>query len=317
MPQKQHYVPEVYLKHFTKKGIFFSAKPKSINYKFPLKKYPGQVCYLKDFYNLTNHEKQIDYIEKKAFNYESEKLNLLFSNFKNRTPILTPEHHSEIIDIYLSLKHRNPYFRRFLKEFNVESILNKQIEELKEKKNIIEKLSQKPFEQLMAEIKFSILSDTELPDWNHKNAIVQHSEGLNIPINEAKEKLLLFQLTILEPLNAEDYFITSDNPGFSVLEDVKIYNTNFGNFDVVGFPINSKQLLTFYKRKDLLDKSPHVQYLKIPTTSVFIINECSAINSIEYIFCENREYLDKFTKQYQSIHPPNPAGARLQPRDKL
>lgn len=269
-----------------------------------MKKFPVQVCYLSNFYDLNNHEKQADYIERKAFQYEPKNLKDIFEGFTNKVQILTSKNHDEIINIYLSLKHRNPCFRNFLKEFNIEPLIDSEIEELKKEKDLIEKIAKKSFEELMAKIKSGIISDKELPDRNHKNAIIQQSEGINTPINEVKEKLLHFQITILEPLNIEDYFITSDNPGFTILKD-KIYNTNFGKFDAIGFPINSKQILVFSRKNGPLDKTPTVKYLKIPKNSIHIINQYSAITSMKYIFCEDREYLHKFTLKFQSSYADN------------
>lgn len=80
MSQRQHYVPQIYLKQFTVdlNGFFFRAKPKPYSAGGISKRHINNVCYLEDFYVFQNADvleklpgQDANFIETNAFKYET------------------------------------------------------------------------------------------------------------------------------------------------------------------------------------------------------------------------------------------------------
>ena len=289
MAEKQHYVPKVYLKHFTEDGHFYSATAKGKYYSGPQKKHTNEVCYISDFYDQKNlqEESKIKFIERNAFSYEDRDLSRIFRLFIEKSKFISKPDHQKLIEMYLSIKHRNLFIRNFFKQTNYEKIVDKEISKFYTYKDVLEELAQKPFVELVENIKRGILDDKEIGDTFHKESIVRQKDEINLPINDVQRYLSKLRIFILEPVEQEDYFITSDNPGFTIVDKVKVFNTNFGRFDAVGFPLNSKQLMFLTTNDDShpLNVSKKIHYRKIASEFVFEYNTCSTFNSISYILC--------------------------------
>lgn len=304
--EKQHYVPEVYLKHFTRKGQFFSSTPKLEHYNKPKKKYPSQVCYLPDFYEFTkaNENSLKRLIESKAFAYENKDLANTFSIIDRKSAFISRSNYKKLIHIYLSLKHRNLYMRNLFLNYESTESLDQLINEYRPFRDTIEHLAKKPFDEFMGQIKKSILEDPYFGELAHHQAILRHASGTNEPVNDARKVLTKLRIHVFEPLNKDDFFVTSDNPGFTIVDKNKVFNTNYGRFDAVGFPITPKRLLFLAHRDNHhnLEVRRSIHYLKIQSDKVFEMNECSTFNSMNNIFCPNQEYLDEFTTEFRKRH---------------
>ncbi len=309
--QRQHYVPKVYLKEFTRdrSGHFYAAGPRpkhltSIDYR-----HVEQVCYSHNFYTLRENTKDQaevednNFLEKKAFDYEKRLLPRIIDKLRHKNVYLNKSYHDSLIDIYLNLKQRNLFYRHNFIGQDMSALTDKQIDGMKPLKSWIEEMSGESFDNFMGKIKEKIILDTDLPAEMHKQTLIESAFGKNDAINKAKECLKRMTLYVFEPLNNSDYFLTSDNPGFSLLGD-KVFNTNFGRFDAVGFPISSRQtvFLTGNSKQNQLEILKRINFVKLDTKRMDLINYCTIFNSNEYVFCETKKYLTELVKRFESEH---------------
>lgn len=305
--QRQHYVPKVYLKEFSKNklGHFYAAGPKPDYLTTINPRHVEQVCYVDNFYTLKEKTKKLeniedaDFLEKKAFDYEKRLLPRIISKLKHKNIYLNKSYYDSLIDIYLNLKQRNLFYRNGFKNSDHQSFIDKEIERMSPLKSWIEEMSGIDYDSLMGKIKEQILQDKELPEELHKQSLIDTAKGQNDAINRTKEVIKRMNLFILEPVSALDYFITSDNPGFTLLGD-KVFNTNFSRFNSIGFPINSRQLVFFngISSRSQFEIHKRINFIKIPSSEIHLINCYTAFNSNEYLFCENKKYLTEFTKKF-------------------
>lgn len=307
--EKHHYVPKVYLKQFSKDflGHFYAAGPKPLYLKTVNPRHAEQVCYIHDFYTLNERTLSalgIDdakFLETKAFDYEKRLLPRIFSKLNHKNVYLNKSYHDRFIDIYLSFKQRNAYYRNIFMNHDLNAMTDREIEKMKPAKKWIEEVSGQNYDHFMGKIKHQIISDNELPGELHKRTLIETAIGQNSAINDAKRLLLKMSFYVLEPLNNSDFFITSDNPGFSLLGK-KVFNTNFGRFDSVGFPINSKQLvfLTGISSQSHLEIHKKINFAKIGTKEVHLLNCCTVFNANEHVFCESKKYLTEFVVRFEN-----------------
>jgi hypothetical protein len=110
-------------------------------------------------------------------------------------------------------------------------------------------------------------------------------------------------LFVLSPASKSEIFITSDNPGFTLVGD-NIFNTHLKEFNGIAFPLNSRQLLF------LTGKSAHsdliinkdVHYAHISSKLAEQLNTATLKIADEFIYCEDKQYIKKFLhKGLQSL----------------
>lgn len=311
--EKHHYVPKLYLRQFTKelKGHFFGAGPKPDLLQTIKNKHVSEVCYLDNFYTLNKNESlerfsldDKNFIEKKAFKYESSRIRQIINKFKNRNVNLTKSYHEQLIDIYISIKMRNIFVRNQHKDTAlINQTLDKEVENFKVMKTWIEEVSGENYESLMSRVRNSLANDKVLHEEFQKVSIIEAMKGTNEPINEAKRKIQRLNLYLFEPLSDKDYFITSDNPGFTLIGN-KVFNTNFGQFDSIGFPINSRQLVMFMglSLQSDLEILKRINYRKLTSKEVDRFNSCTTFNAFEFVYCESKKYLTDFVARFISEH---------------
>lgn len=309
--QKHHYVPKIYLREFSKNrlGHFFAAGPKPNFLKTINPKHAEQVCYVDNFYTLGERTKEqlevddIDFLEKKAFDYEKRLLPRIISKLKHKNVYLTKSYFDSLIDIYLNLKQRNLFYRKGFQNEDMSKLTDNEINKMLHLKPWIEEMSGQNFESFMGKIKEQIIRDKDLPDELHKQTLIETAKGTNDAINNAKDVLKKMELFVLEPINNSDYFITSDNPGFTLLGD-KVFNTNFGRFDSIGFPINSKQtvFLKGLSSQSSVEIHKRINFIKLRTKGIDLMNYCTIFNSNEYVFCESKKYLVDLINRFVNEH---------------
>lgn len=142
-------------------------------------------------------------------------------------------------------------------------------------------------------IKSNILTDNDQLEELHKVGLIKSSKGINDSFNFIKNFLLKMNIYVLEPISKNDFFFTSDNPGFTLIGG-KVFNTDYGKkFDLIGFPLNSKQMIVLegFSNQSPLEISKVLHFRKINGKEVDRFNSFTIVNSNESIFCENKQFL--------------------------
>ena len=301
---KQHYVPKVYLKHFTNDDEhFFATQPRSKYIGRPRRFHPSQVCYVKNFYDYEEFSDIEDrrFIEINAFPYEEEVVNVLMTLFKGNPAFIRLSHYRGLVELILNLKLRNLSIREFYRNTDVDEYLEDAGNKLKADLPFIEFLLGMPFSQYLERLKTKIELQSDHGNTSHKDAIVRNLFDQIEPMNEVKKLLHRVEPIICSPKYQSDYFLTSDNPGFTVKDGVKVYNTSYKDFDSVGFPLNSKQLLILNIRRQTnpLIIKRRVHYVKCDSRDMELLNQGTTFNSIKHIFCQDSSYLEEFTSVFR------------------
>jgi hypothetical protein len=313
--QRHHYVPKIYLRQFTKelKGHFFSAGPKPDLLRTIKNRHISEICYLDNFYTLNKSEtlqrysiEDRNFIEKNAFNYEKYRIRQVINKFKNRNVNLSKSYHEQLIDIYLSIKMRNIFIRNQHQDTAlINQTLDKEVESFKVMKNWIESVSGESYENIMTKVRDSLSNDKVLHEEFQKQSIIETLRGTNEAVNQAKRKIQKLKIYLFEPLSNKDYFITSDNPGFTLIGN-KVFNTNFGEFDSIGFPINSKQTVMFIglSSQSDLEVVRQIHYRKLTSKDMDKFNNCTTFNAVQYVYCESKKYLTEYVDRFIEEHGP-------------
>jgi hypothetical protein len=304
--QKQHFVPEGYLRQFTSQdGGFFYCRTKKSGPKTSCRQlHVGNVCWSDRFYDLSGKylkEYDVKFLETDFHRYENSLPTLLLKFRDHNVAMIGKDDLTLLIDAYLSIKHRTQYAR---KEISVllkdEKTMSKRVDN--QIQNFVIPLMNAlgiPLNSIdMDEGKKRVLETLSRNEnasrETHLQGLLESTKGYRETIHAAKNALFGMDLTILVA-GQNEWFFTSDNPGFTLFNQ-NTYNTRFVNFDSVFFPINSKQTLIFkrYNGLNYINAVRPIQYILATSDNVNYVNSNTFFFSDERIFCENRDYLFKF-----------------------
>lgn len=304
---KQHYVPEVYLRLFANpRGNFFQL---NLERKKVREMNVSAVCYEKDFYDVRDAalKRQLRitddrFLERNAFRYENILIKVL-SIFKDRPKIVSNDYTEALINIYLRIKQRNPFYLKVLTNDKLEDIYKAALIDLK--KDITE-------HPILKEIEFNIddyanaffeqeRSDPDKLKKMHLRSIFDVLRMDSLSFKDSFDKLYLMNFTVLNA-GEDDFFIVSDNPGFTLKwmdnegNQAGVYNLDLLNFHQIYFPLNSKQALLFDQFDPFLSEMNfrYVNYVNSPSSQVEALNKASLFCTNGKVFCENRDYLMNF-----------------------
>lgn len=302
---RHHFVPEIYLKQFSKDcaGHFFRVKRGNKKIKWI---HTSGVCYRDDFYNINDPEllnthslAENSFLEKYAFPYERGWVNLI-ENFKTQQYI-DRSIHERLLRAYMSLKQRTPFFRKqFADQKLLANVFERVTSEMHEQYKTLIEHSNVDFDSMKADQLAKIRDASRYSEETHLRGLIESVQGVNVAWRDAFVKLLSMNFEVLTPAVENDFFLTSDNPGFS-LNGEQIWNTNFGWFDTVAFPISSKHAIYFNQFNSLnhLEVLKRVRYRKITSAEIDTINYATLVVSDELLFCENEVYLKNFLNRFE------------------
>jgi hypothetical protein len=304
-------VPEKYLACFAidnglpnQHGFFHEYNLDSKRYQ---RVHVNNVCHIKNFYDILDgtmlkrfNETDPRFIENN-FKYEKH-IQKVLNAFRSRPPSIVRDDLNLICRAYVSMKHRNPYFRKLYANnkpllsaiadklaLRNKSVVEQVVKEWSQKRNIDS--SAINVDSIFKGVKHSMLNDPLQSTDTHLVNLLAASKGENSAEMNAIIGLTSCEIFIFEAQN-NDLLICSDNPGFTFFKN-ETYNTNFGQFDHVMFPINSKQLLMFTKPDvfGLGQINKSVYYYTMPPDALDIINQSTIKFSNGLVFCKDREYL--------------------------
>jgi hypothetical protein len=308
--QKQHTVPESYLRCFTDaEGYFYQLDLVRAGVK---RVSPGQVCYYPSYYTILDEslEKGFNindknFIEKYGFPYE-RKLSILINMLGKKLPYLQGAELALLVEAYLSLKQRNPKYLQELEDPAKKSkVLDLAIS------GLVKRLKGNPkfgalgidFDELGHRVKEAEMGDILSIRKTQQFGLIDSAVRKTGDNNWIFERLQSMSFVILNaPANA--YFFVTDNPGCSlkhgVGDQVHIANTNFAEADKVLFPVSSRQCVLFCHPSTLsnyIRAVRRVQYSDADSRLVYEINRCLAAVASTKLFCRDKGYVVDFAKR--------------------
>jgi hypothetical protein len=308
-PKNHHYVPQVYLQRFAINQVGdiyrhvintkFDSKPKLVN--------KSSICFEKNMYKYKNIEHiaaneidDVNYIEKNTFVYENNELSLLFDKIDHRKKLFKSEY-VRLLQIILNIKKRNPFLRKeYLNSERDNEIMESKTEDLT-KKLLAYGLEAEEVKTILNNAKSNLLVELKNEDYRkdmYRNSILAKEDMI---INNNKEVVeyleswntKVFQTTAMNP------FITSDNPGFTIKDSNKVFNTNLKFVDSFVFPISPRSIL-FLSKNNNIDKRllyREIDYKQANKDLVLFFNSGTYMTSMKIIISGSNNQLT-ITKNY-------------------
>jgi len=297
--QNQHFIPKSFLNEFTfnRNGWFHEL---NIATKQIKKRHAKNACISSNYYDIKDENIlrrfSLDnprYLEN-SFTYENN-LGKVLTKIRKKHPYLIRQEFQTIVEAYVSLKHRTPHFRKQISDNKMMGeILDSTIRDIEKEHRELIRSHNFNYDEFAVDFKNKTLNDKELPKIHHLTSLVETSKNQNPAVKEAMLKILSMNIIIVETTN-DDYFFTSDNPGYS-LDGSKMFNTNYGKFDKIHFPINSRQMILFhgFDSTNYINPLVRLTYVKAPSSFVSEVNRLTKLIADEKLFCENRDFLKRF-----------------------
>ena len=292
-PKKHHYVPECYLKSFVDhKNNFWYVNRKECKIKLTM---PSKVCYEEDAYKIRTEDTIInnklkDYydIERFAFRIHENNYQKLLNKIKKiQSSIINLDvfEYKLFLEILLTIKRRNPSSRNALiSQFSNSYSADESAQEfynylLEVEPEIIHKVN------LLEEIKTYLNNQSRNKNFLYDMYLLAYlnTTEFNVIKNIIEDFFKLKQFVLISDSNKE--FITSDNPGFTQIENL-VYNVGgFGNSYEFYFPLTPK--LCFYlnsnnKNSNIKAKEIMIRPLSVSSDTV------EAINLNSYQMCNKK-----------------------------
>jgi hypothetical protein len=241
-PKKHHFVPECYLKNFLKGGKFYALDIRKVQSglnEFPRVSQPGGICYLEDYYRIDQPTKRGNfnleafdalYIESTVLRNLDEKYHAIYEKLILGDP-LPIQDATDLCDFMVLLKVRNPYWLTKVIEKNKDSWIDDSIDKIFEKR-----LNENyPFKHIPEEIQKMVFdhvrgSTKENPSFSKEMqlfGIIQRHLDESSRNLELRKNLVDSSWSIILAPEGGPYFVTTDNPGFSIGKDGQTYNTKF------------------------------------------------------------------------------------------
>ena len=302
-PKNHHFVPEVYLKEFSNslKQLFQLKK----DYKKMSIKSVGQVCYELNYFkvnskdNLLLHKLKDQYhIEKNVFKKQENTYPKLLKKVTFPTLSFLSIQKSDalfFLEFLITIKRRNPFYRKHIikhyKEYVASDRFKKDVEIGIDISKKIDKID--PLEYLKNYIEEVTISKDKQSDMYLQGFLDEN----NRTAKKAAEILLRYKLFIYHaPFESE--FITSDNPGFSILPDNQLLSFGgFGETFKFIFPLTPKCCL-FIASKEVdpnnLLLSKNIQIIHTTMDVVIAINDCTYQLALKKVFSYSSKTLTQF-----------------------
>lgn len=314
-PKKHHFVPECYLKRFIADGKLVTLDIRKVQKGFneyPRFNTPGKICYYEDYYTIddTLRDGQFElnkhddfFIEVKALKTLEEKYGDLFEGIVNRKKLT----HRELIDIcdfIIQLKQRNPYWLHNVVEKNKDKWVDESLEKVYQKLLA----SDVPFKNFPREIIEGIFMNVSEKTKNHPTfskqlqlfGLIQRYTDSSEFNQQYRSALTNCQWFLMTAPDGGPYFITTDNPGFSIGKDNLIYNTKFTDGFFFHLPLSPTHCLTISDEfKENCSDSTQTKQITSGTVSkeVVIHTNDKSLNVLnKLIIASDRWYVDQIIR---------------------
>jgi len=300
-PVDQHYVPKTYLKSFANlQKVIYQVKRE---YRKISQTTISKICYEPNYFTIRREETKLlnkiadpFHIEKNAFkkqenNYGKILKKITLASLKE-TQISRTEVRS-FLEILITIKRRNPTVRKVLMENYLNYInsmeFKKRIEPGMELARKVDKID--PDEYVQNFLK-EINSDSNRLNDTYLLSFLGNEQKV---IERVLDTLMQFKLFINHAPPGMQY-ITSDNPGFTVVEDIVTNYGGLGQEFLFVFPLTPLCCLIVDASEPedpyVLHKPVHIRH--VGSSSVVLTNKSTASVSREKIFSYSKHVLMQF-----------------------
>ncbi len=295
-PKKHHYVPQCYLKNFTFDNRLYVLDVRKVQKGYnelPTLRHTASICYFPNYYtieeNMGDSEFRLNaydalYIERDVLSKLENKYGKIFEKLSENIPLVLQDA-IDLTDFIIQLKLRNPYWMKETLEKKKSSLIDSAMDSLD-----FEKFTENPrFQYIPKEIKKAIAETVR--DKNKLNptfskqmqlfSLIQRNDDIENRNEKFRLAIINCKWMVYESPKNGPYFITSDNPGYSLKgNDGKTYNTNYSDPFMLFFPLSPKLCLVISgaeKDNSYTDKSPQKIFRKgiVTADQVIAINNSS------------------------------------------
>lgn len=273
-PKKHHYVPQCYLKNFTFDSKLYVLDVRKVQkgYKeLPSLLHTASICYFPNYYtieeNMGDSEFRLNaydalYIERDVLSKLENKYGKIFEKISRNNALMLQDA-IDLTDFIIQLKLRNPYWMKETLEKNKNFLIDSALDSLDfDKFTDNARLQYIPKELINAVIE-SVKDKNKLNPTFSKQmqlfSLIQRNDDIENYNEKFRLALIDCKWMVFESPQDGPYFITSDNPGYSLKgNDGKTYNTNYSDPFVFFFPLSPKLCLVISgeeKDNSYIDKS--------------------------------------------------------------
>lgn len=254
-----HYVPQCYLKPFTINKQLFALDVRKVQkgYKeLPIRRSTAQTCYFKDYYTIGEEmgEPQFRLNAYEALYIEVKVLSRLENLYgdihgkliSNRAISLNDA--INLSDFIIQLKLRNPYWLKETLEKKKDSFIDSAMDII-----VTDKLdSNAQFKHMPMQLKAAVAEwiraeNKQNPKFSKQMqlfSLIQRNNHEETRNEKFRLALVDCKWMVYEAPENGPYFVTSDNPGYSLkANDGLTYNTNFTNPFMFFFPLSPTRCL--------------------------------------------------------------------------
>jgi hypothetical protein len=316
---KQHYLPECYLREFLNQdGKLNTLDLTRLQYGkkvFDEPKYPGEVCYGKDFYTIDAEVAKDNaelmnlepyFIEHKFGEYETRYPKLI-AKLKRGQSYLQSEDTRLLMLIILDLKMRNPYYREKVIAKNKGEVIQSAFNHAREQAQkwddsfirIVANQSKQEFLKEIDQRESMLMADEKYAGKFHLASLAKRKKVSDAVYETLSTHLLQFEWLLIRSNNA---FITTDNPGFALDKENFIQNIKFGKDFFYFLPLTPS--LCFAVSAEVIDKvfpkGNGKKLLTIVTADQKIIqtiNEKHGYHLTRYVFANNSHLINQIASQ--------------------
>lgn len=296
--ENQHFVPKAYLKHFCKMTDQDLYAVKFINnvkrWSLPRSRNISTFCYKVDYYNLDKEqtiENSVlpDYIERTIFWYERTYFDQLIS--KTLKGELCYDLINELPKFFLNMKHRNPVFRNSITKETIQKSFTNIIPSFKEKFNMID---ESLLDELIKKNEQKLITSENIPKKMHTNSLLDAHKGKNETYEYILSQITNYNIVFYEISSEDDFFLTSDSPGFSVDINQNVHKIKFKDDMFHFMPLHPKLAVGIMNPRYTTTKE---KVSKVIATKLQIeqINFGTTISRYKYLFGYDYEHLKQHT----------------------
>ena len=311
--EDHHYVPQCYLRKFLPTGkpqLYYLSTGKQNFPRRVLRAAPKSVCFEKGLYQIEteNVRKQTPdgdafFIERRAFPYETKELIDLIATLEQGRSLIASVRAKRLVAILLDLKRRNIYFRNaFIDPHSIEEFKHQYSRELTE---WMERTGETPEKQQFAKYQeervHRELSDEAFKRDLYRSALIKNIDRPPGSVSQVLRQIEGYKLEISQT-DSHYPLITSDNPGFCLMDDGSVYPVRFSlEMKVFCSPLTPTMMLSLRGPRELTTAFKTITRRNLPPHMVQNLNMAIMATSTGYVYSNSKSTLETLIPSAEEI----------------